>query len=74
MSDYDVITQHGTEREVRAIGFDDYDDAVAHAEATTPDTDGTLCPNVDEVEYPGYERGIFWLGNRYAVIVTRVPS
>ena len=43
---------------------------------TTPDTDGSLWPNVDAAAFRAvgeYEKGLFYAGNtynRYAVIVT----
>ena len=71
---FTVVTQHGIGREVRTAGFDSLDEAVAHAKANDPDTDGSLCPQVDEDiarTFGEYEKGIFWLSasNRYAVIV-----
>jgi hypothetical protein len=68
---YTVVTQHGADREVRTATFPDFDAALAHAQATTPDTDPSLCPSVDEwiADHPGYDKGVFWLDNRYAVII-----
>ena len=70
-NNYTVHTQHGIERTVRTTAFSTYEAALEFATADTPDTDGSLCPNVDD-DYgkaPNYEQGIFWMGNRYAVIL-----
>lgn len=63
---------------VRVHAFDTYDDAAAAAEAATPGTEGSMVPNVDldaVTAYVGpgfvYERGFFWLRNRYAVVLRR---
>lgn len=71
---FTVITQHGPDRKVRRRRFADYDAALAAAESTTPDSDPTMAPNVDEVYVArkDYEKGVFWFGNRYAVILNKV--
>lgn len=69
-----VITQHGADREVRTVAFADFDEAVAYARANDPDTDGSLCPNVDDVyaQHPRFEKGVYWLRNLYAVVIREV--
>ena len=72
---YTVHTQHGADREVHVVEFSDYDMALAHALANTPDSDGSMAPNVDDSygDHPGYEKGCFWYGNRYAVVIKVRP-
>jgi hypothetical protein len=79
---YRVITQHGIDRTVRiseSIEGDDYDatwDAArAYAESLSPENNGDICPNVDEelVKPESYEQGMFWYGNRYAIIINNRP-
>lgn len=70
---YTVITQHGVERTVRRRRFTDYDAAEAYAKTVTPDHDGSVVPNVDEKygTHKEYQRGYFWNGNRYAVVLRK---
>lgn len=70
---FTVFTQHGEGREARTVDFEDFDAALSHARSKTPDTDGTMVPNVDESlsDHPGYEKGVFWNKNRYAVILKK---
>lgn len=70
---FTVITQHGERRTVKRKRFADYDSALTHAQSTNPDSDSSMVPNVDQrfVDHPGYEKGLFWLGNRYAVITKK---
>ena len=70
---FTVVTQHGPDRKVRRRRFADFDAALAAAESTTPDTDDRMAPNVDESygSRKDYEMGIFWFGNRYAVILNK---
>ena len=70
---YTLVTQHGVDRKVRNKHFSSYDEAVEYARANTPETDGSMCPNVDdEIVYQwSYEKG-FWIDgvkNRYAVLL-----
>lgn len=54
--------------------FADADEAIAYAQSFTPETDGSVLPNLSEavIKSQGgddkYYRGMFWLGNRYAVV------
>ena len=68
---YRLITQHGAAREIHTTYFPDFDSALVHGQANDPDTDSTMVPNVDDAfgEDPCYEKGLFWFGNRYAVIL-----
>lgn len=70
---FTVITQHGEDRKVRRKTFPDYDAALAHAQSSTPDTDSSMVPTLDEphASHPDYERGVFWEGNKYAVITKK---
>ena len=69
---FHVFTQHGEGRETRKKGFDTFDEALSHAKSTDPDKDGSMWPNVDEsLVGDDYEKGVFWHGNRYAVITNR---
>jgi hypothetical protein len=70
-SEFTLITQHGEERKTRRQRFSDYDTAVAHARANTPDSDPSMVPNVDtkHSDHPNYEKGFFWHGNKYAALI-----
>jgi hypothetical protein len=70
MASFKVHTLHGAERKPRSKRFADYDTAYAWAKANDPDADSSLVPNGgdDFIGHPRYEAGLFWFGNRYAVI------
>lgn len=79
---YQLITEHSDG--VHTQSFSTYEAAAAYAEATSPDIDGSLLPNVSDaamapyggVKSEHYSRGFFWLRtNRYAALfTTEVPS
>ena len=65
---YTLTTQHTTGIKVQT--FATYEEALAAGESTSPDLDGSMMPNVDQALYceETYSRGLFWFGNRYALI------
>lgn len=66
---YTVHTWHGVDRVHRRRHFTGFTPALEYAESINPDTDGTMIPNGGEsFNPPNYESGVFWLGNKYAVI------
>lgn len=72
---YTLITQHEPDRRAVTRHFPTWEDAKAAGEATNPDTDGSMVPNVDKSigEHPEYESGLFWPRheNKYAAIHKR---
>lgn len=79
---FKLVMEHH-ESGMRVLDFgDDYEAAAAYGQATNPERDGSLMPNVsDEIlnQFGGdgsenYSRGLFWLGNRYAVIFNTDPK
>ena len=54
-----TVTEHAT-----------YEEAKAAAELRSPDRDDTTIPTIDPAlaDDATYEAGVFWFGNRYAVI------
>jgi hypothetical protein len=76
MSAYVLTTVHTDG--VRRQEFPTWEAADAAARATNPDVDGSMLPNVPAEFYDGstYESGVFWFGNRYALIhkVVTVPT
>ncbi len=71
-----VASTNGTEFCERP--FTDIDEAIRWAEENiAPDRNGSIFPNVpqnylEELPEDEYVKGLFWLGNRYAVIVNRL--
>ena len=69
---YKLVTHHLTG--VAVSEFDNYDDALRLGQDISPDTDGSMTPNIPAEVFESfggdrtYERGIFWHGNRYAAI------
>jgi hypothetical protein len=72
---FTVHTQHqrGEKTITKRSHFPDFDSALAHGESLSPDTDGSMLPNVDEnlAHHPRYEKGLFWHSNRYGVITRK---
>ncbi len=79
MTSYRVISQHVDlshgDDFVVVQSFEDFDLAKAYGKTVTPDTNGSVIPNlpqsvIDEYDQDGweYEAGIFWNGNRPAAI------
>lgn len=80
---YTVVTQHGvlTEdgwaRETHTAHFTDtdwvaaWDKAQAYAHSNDPETDSTMCPQVEAgwFDHPGFDTSVQWLGHQYAVII-----
>lgn len=51
--------------------FPEWDDAKAHAATVSPEVDGSTIPQVSidtDAMGDAYSAGVFWLGNRFAVI------
>lgn len=69
---FSVVTQHGSDREVRAAEFGTWTEAMEFAESTNFMIDGSMLPNIDLDEigdtFGEYENGVFHLGNKYAAI------
>ena len=74
MSTYKLVTEHTDGTHVQT--FMDADEAVRAGQATSPELDGSMMPNLSDeaiAEFGGdrtYYSGMFWLGNRYAAIFT----
>lgn len=72
MTSFQVVTLHTDGEHVSC--YADPEEAAAYAQSTSPEIDGSMMPNLPEsviASHGGadkYERGFFWLGNRYAVL------
>ena len=67
---YTLITQHAGDR-TEARSFSTFEEALDAGRATDPDRDPSMVPTIDPAlaDDPTYEKGLFWLGNRYAIIL-----